>query len=74
MKVKIGDTVYDSSKEPIMLILTPRERLDIISMPSGVDKYVAAPEGIDLNRSPFLRQWVMDVSIPVFPTEAGGEG
>ena len=74
MKVKIGDTVYDSSKEPILLILTPRERLDIISMPSGIDKYVAAPEGIDLNRSPLLRQWVTDVPIQVLSTQAGGEG
>lgn len=61
MKVKIGDTIYDSAQEPILLVLTPRERLDIIGMPSGIDKYVAAPVGIDLRTSSILREWVTDI-------------
>ncbi len=56
MKIKIGDTVYDSSKEPILLILTPMERLDIIAMPPGVDKYVSSPEGSDMR---LIQQWIL---------------
>ncbi len=70
MKVKIGDTVYDSSQEPILLILTPRERLDIISMPSGVDKYVFSPEGSDMR---LIQQWIMGIQVFAIDGQAGGE-
>ncbi len=71
MKVKIGDTVYDSSKEPILLILTPRERLDIIAMPSSVDKYVSSPEGADQR---LIAQWIMGIPTFAIDGQAGGEG
>jgi len=71
MKVKIGDTVYDSSIEPILLILTPKERLDIISMPSNVDKYVSSPEGTDPR---MITQWIMEIPRLTVDLQAGGEG
>lgn len=65
MKVKIGDTIYDSEQEPILLILTPQERLDIIGLPPSVYRYVVAPEGINLRTSSLLRQWLTDSPGPV---------
>lgn len=32
MKVKIGTKLYDSDNEPIMLILSPQDRLELIAM------------------------------------------
>lgn len=70
MKVKIGDTVYDSSQEPILLILTPRERLAIIAMPWNVDKYVSSPEGAD---SRLIAQWIMEIPGFAIDEQAGGK-
>ena len=43
MKVKIGNRVYDSSKEPIMLILTTQNKRDISGM-ATLSKYCEFPE------------------------------
>lgn len=46
MRVKVGDTVYDSDEEPVMVILTPKDRENISRMPPGNTKYcVYPPEG-----------------------------
>jgi len=39
MKVKIGDTTYDSDDQPIMVILTSTERRQIANMDPGAEKY-----------------------------------
>jgi len=71
VKVKIGDTVYNSALEPILLILTPQERLDIISMPSRVDKYVSSPEGADPK---MIQQWIMEIPVFAIDSQSGGKG
>ena len=47
MKVKIGDTTYDSSEQPIMLILNVGEREQIANMPrESKGKYCQAPDSV----------------------------
>lgn len=43
MKVKIGDTVYDAEEEPIMLILSWEDKLNLQHMAEDVLRYVSAP-------------------------------
>lgn len=52
MKVKIGDKVYDSTKEPIMLILSEADKANISNMPisdryPNHRKYCSFPKGMD---------------------------
>ncbi len=43
MKVKIGDTIYDAEKEPIMVILTDSDKANINRMVKE-DKYLCYPD------------------------------
>ena len=45
MKVKIGNTIYDSNKEPIMLILDAFDRENIENMDFEATRYCAYSEG-----------------------------
>ncbi|AEO93657.1 gp398 [Bacillus phage G] len=45
MRVKIGDKIYDSEKEPIMLILEPYDKECISSMHQDATKYCTFPDG-----------------------------
>lgn len=47
MKVKIGDTVYDAEIEPIMLILTPQDKLNIRNMLPEATLFCSFPDNID---------------------------
>lgn len=44
MKVKIGDKIYDTSIEPIMLILTKEDRENIENMVPSATKFCAFPK------------------------------
>lgn len=44
MKVKIRNTIYDSQKEPIMVILTPTDKKNIANMLPDCTKYCAYPD------------------------------
>lgn len=46
MEVKIKDQIYNSEKEPIMLVLSPRERLEIYAMAPDDDRVCFHPEGM----------------------------
>lgn len=69
MKVKIGDAVYDSEEEPIMLILSPEERLHIHALPPHARQFVRFPDGADIR---LIMQWMAEV--PGFAMDAEGEG
>lgn len=43
MKVKVGDTVYDGEKEPVMVILDDNDKKNIASMSSKETKYCSYP-------------------------------
>lgn len=43
MKVKIGDTTYDSTQTPIMIICSNAERQQMADMEPGATKYCQYP-------------------------------
>jgi hypothetical protein len=45
MKVKIGNTIYDSEKVPIMIILNEKDKFNLSHMPSGAFHYCGYPGG-----------------------------
>jgi hypothetical protein len=47
MKVKIGEAIYDSEAEPIMLILSAEEKGHIANMAEWATKYCSAPENMN---------------------------
>ena len=46
MKVKIGNTVYDSNVEPIMIVLSDIEKNNISQMLEECHKYCSAPDSL----------------------------
>lgn len=44
MKVKIGNIIHDSNKEPIMIILSKGEREQIANMAPEATKYCSYPD------------------------------
>ena len=50
MKVKIGKTVYDSEKEPILLILTEKDKKNIGNMSPEASKYCIFPDCIPIDK------------------------
>jgi len=44
MKVKIGNTIYDSEREPIMIILSQEEKKHIANMTPEATKYCSFPD------------------------------
>ena len=58
MRVRIGDTVYDSNDEPIMIILTPRDLHNLRYMAPDLRKYCSYPEGMDRDA---IEKWMKEV-------------
>jgi len=46
MKVKVGDKIYDGEKEPIMIILTDKDKENIALMLDDCTKYCQYPDGM----------------------------
>lgn len=44
MKVKIGDSVYDSAVEPVMVILSATDKENISNMLPDATKYASFPD------------------------------
>lgn len=44
MKVKIGNTIYDTNDQPIMVILAEEDKKNISQMNEGYSKYCGYPE------------------------------
>lgn len=55
MKIKVGDTIYNSQFEPVMVILSEADKQNIINMLPEATKYCAYPEGTDRE---FIRAWM----------------
>lgn len=47
MKVKIGDKIYDSNEQPIMIILEDFDKENLLNMGEQV-KYCSFPENYDI--------------------------
>ena len=43
MKVKVGDKVYDGNKEPVMVILTEQDKINIANMLPEATRYCMYP-------------------------------
>jgi hypothetical protein len=43
MKIKVGDTVYDGENEPIMVILTEKDKQNIANMLPEATRYCQFP-------------------------------
>jgi hypothetical protein len=48
MKIKIGDKIYDSENEPIMVILSEQDKKNIKNMLPEATKYCSYPEGMEI--------------------------
>jgi hypothetical protein len=57
MKVRIGDTTYDDIQHPIMLILTPQDKRNILHMPQGSNKYISCPGELTKETQENLAAW-----------------
>jgi len=44
MKVKVGDTLYDSENVPIMVILSDDDKRNISNMETSATKYAVVPD------------------------------
>jgi hypothetical protein len=44
MKVKIGETIYDSVEQPIVVILSEADKRNIAGMSPTATKYCAGPD------------------------------
>jgi len=47
MKIKIGNVIYDSEQQPIMVILTQKDKENITNMPPDATRYCEFPDGSD---------------------------
>lgn len=56
MKVKIGDTVYDSSETPIMIVLSDGEKEQIKNMHPKATKYAIFPDNIMTREE--MKEWM----------------
>ena len=48
MKVKIGNTLYDSKDQPIMVILSEQDKENIKNMMSEMHKYCCYPDNMKI--------------------------
>lgn len=58
MKVKIGDKVFDGNKEPVMVILSDEDKLNIRHMRKTCMRYCSYPEGFDSDE---IKEWMNDI-------------
>lgn len=48
MKLKVGSKIYDGEKEPVMVILTEQDKINIRNMIPEATKYCMYPEIISI--------------------------
>lgn len=63
MKVKIGNKIYYTDKEPVMVILTEQDKKNIANMVSGATRYCMYPatkHWMD-NEYKNILEWMKDV-------------
>lgn len=55
MKVKVGSHLYDSEYEPIMVILSDKDKENISKMTQNSCKYICAPADMEEGE---LKKWI----------------
>lgn len=63
MKIKIGDKIYDSEKQPVMIIISEEEKKQISNMAKEATKYCIYPDNEEWTSNNFknIKQWMRDV-------------
>jgi len=62
MKVKVGNTIYDGEKEPVMVILTEADKRNIANMLPEATRYCAYPEEWTED---IIEKWMDDFQYPL---------
>jgi hypothetical protein len=57
MKVKIGNTIYNSENQPIMIIINDFDKRNINNMLPHCTKYCSFPAGMDKEK---IEKWMSD--------------
>jgi len=57
MKVKVGNKIYDGIDEPVMVILSKTDILNISCMRKEDSKYCSFPDGYDTKE---IEKWMME--------------
>lgn len=57
MKVKVGNQVYDSKDQPIMVILSEDDKRNIANMLPDAHQYAEFPENLDEDQ---VRAWMAE--------------
>lgn len=65
MKVKIGDRIYDSDKEPVMIIISEQDKRNISMMPKGFHRYCSYPDDLEFTKNGHekIKDWMEDIVI-----------
>jgi len=59
MKVKIKNKVYDGAKEPIMVILTSQDKINIANMLPTATKYAQFPDELKMTKEEMIK-WMSE--------------
>jgi len=57
LRVKIDETIYDSAQQPILLILTDQDKLNITNMSPEATKYCVYPKDLSPDS---IKEWMKD--------------
>ena len=65
MKVKVGNKIYDSNDEPVMVILSRREKEQIANMHPDTTKYCIYPDTDEWTKNDYkaMKQWMSGFKI-----------
>ena len=70
MKVKIGETIYDSETEPVMVILSDFDKKNISHMAVDATKYASFPDGF--GSADEMRAWMLTPNVGAMRRDAAG--
>lgn len=69
MKVKIGETIYDSETEPVMVILSDFDKKNISHMAVDATKYASFPDCF--GSADEMRAWMLTPNARTVGPDAG---
>ena len=63
MKVKVGDKIYDGEEEPVMVILTEQDKLNITTMLPEATKYCSYPSIEEWTEGNYakIKEWMEEI-------------
>lgn len=63
MKVKVGNKVYDPNVEPVMIILTEQDKINISNMAPEATKYCVYPDNSIWPGNDYvkIKEWMKEI-------------